>query len=350
MYQKYQSIILKDAYLSELFQKMNEIYGNDGHDEELFNNLSLYLDKKCEFAYQLGNHPLALVYLHFITDIWGDVEILGSSSAELLNELYLQEKDYSRAIFYLNYAYSDGNNKERVKSKLEQLIKNHHIFGIDDERIKKQRIYSQKVHLLKFENHRKNKIMWDLFNPELHGNAENCQIEKQQKRLDRLDYIKDKVTSLPDLLGDHNAIIKLWVPEIILQCIAEENWKSISEATRDFLIEHCYDKMALKYLYEQKQKISIDAPSDQSLACIMPTYELYNLGKNLCGIKLCCHESLKTDLSVLATLENMRLSEYLRQILIIHYLGNGFIVDFEQQFKLTKRAEQKFNQISEDEF
>ncbi|WP_324682491.1 hypothetical protein [Bibersteinia trehalosi] len=109
----------------------------DENDEEFFNDLSVYLDEKCEFTYQSGNHQLALVYLHFITDIFADVEILGSSSAELLSELYLQEKDYSRAIFYLNYAYRDGNNKERVKSKLEQLIKNHNIFGIDNERIKK---------------------------------------------------------------------------------------------------------------------------------------------------------------------------------------------------------------------
>lgn len=193
--------------------------------------------------------------------------------------------------------------------------------------------------------------MWDLFNSELLENAENYRVEKQQKRLEKTDEIKQQVQNLPDMLNDHNAVIKFWVPEVILQCIAEENWKSISEATRDFFIEHCYGKQALKYLYEQEQQtISLKKVSYDHIEKIMPIYEFYNLGKNCCGIKLRCHSVLKDALTTLAKLNKLSLSEYLRRILITHYLGNGFIFDFENQFKLTKTAEKKFNQIDDEHF
>lgn len=196
--------------------------------------------------------------------------------------------------------------------------------------------------------------MWDLFVPDLQENAENYRVEKQQKRLEKTDEIKQQVQNLPDMLNDHNTVIKFWVPEVILQCIAEENWKSISEATRDFFIEHCYGKQALKYLYEQEQA-AIQRKKEEPITAIYRMdytvpYELYNLGKNCCGIKLGCHSALKEALTTLAKLNKLSLSEYLRRILITHYLGNGFIFDFENQFKLTKTAEKKFNQIDDEYF
>lgn len=132
-YKKYQTFISKDPYLYDLFQNIN-----DENAEELSNDLSHYLDEKCGFAYRSGNYQLVFVYLHMIIDIYGKVKVLNSSAAELLADLYLEEKDYNKAILYLNYAYFYGDkNRAKLKFKLKQLAESHNIFSIDNEKLKK---------------------------------------------------------------------------------------------------------------------------------------------------------------------------------------------------------------------
>lgn len=56
-------------------------------------------------------------------------------------------------------------------------------------------------------------------------------------------------------------------------------------------------------------------------------------------MSISCHKVLKDHLTILADMRYLNLSEYVREILIIYYLGNGFMPSQDPFFKREESEE-----------
>lgn len=98
------------------------------------------------------------------------------------------------------------------------------------------------------------------------------------------------------------------------------------------MLEHCYGKIAIKKMrekYTQKPRFRFSISGAKDLTEVKVEVEMFILGKKNTPSKIACNKKLKDDLEKLAKLKNCTLSEYIRDVLIKHYLGNGFVTSLD---------------------
>ncbi|GEM_PF-1097802 len=157
--------------------------------------------------------------------------------------------------------------------------------------------------------------------------------------------------SLPAILpadlsvfGTNDAVIKLWLPErltLALESLSASQGLSRPDVLRWLLFEHVYGRTALGQLQTWKRKKEAEVAEarrralDQTAAsgaCFSParavpaerTITARLLGKSVEDFKLWLPLALKIQLDVLATLEGLGLSDYLRKTLVRLLLGEAF--------------------------
>lgn len=161
--------------------------------------------------------------------------------------------------------------------------------------------------------------MWNVFNTET------------VERIKSMQEIREYNQGLPDMENkkEEKAIIKTYIADLIMQCIEEDTQDrprsfSRSDIIREILLMHCYGRMAVKHnAWKREQRLYNRAKYQPNM--MQENYRVADLGKSNIPLSITCHPKLKEDLTTLADLRYLNLSEYVREILITHYLGNGFM-------------------------
>ena len=160
------------------------------------------------------------------------------------------------------------------------------------------------------------------------------------------------LTQLLESMGDisdlarHDVSVKFWLPQPVADALEELRalqGHGTSELLRQFFISHCYGYYVLQMLAQQKPEVlkygselcDIPASNRRRGAGAMvaspegrrkvrvTTYYVPELGKNVAPIKLWLPSRLRDDLLKLATHVDLKLSQYLREIVISRLLGYG---------------------------
>lgn len=137
-------------------------------------------------------------------------------------------------------------------------------------------------------------------------------------------------------LAKHDVALKFWLPEpvsLALAEISELGGESRSEMLRRFLTQHCYGVYATHVMSSAFPAIFRDRPpimfrlSDPAPPppgkVRVDTYWVPELGKNVSPVKVWVPSRLRSDLEVLAAHVEIKLSQYVREIVISRLLGHG---------------------------
>ena len=135
-------------------------------------------------------------------------------------------------------------------------------------------------------------------------------------------------------LGTHDVALKFWLPEPAekaLAELAELNGMSMSESLRQFFVLHCYGlyaftvmTSALPRLFRDGERALFSRREDDLIQSKrITTYWVPELGKNVAPVKLWIPQRLRKDLQILADHVGIKLSQYLREIVISRLLGHG---------------------------
>lgn len=139
-------------------------------------------------------------------------------------------------------------------------------------------------------------------------------------------------------LAAHNAALKFWLPEPVAKSVNELSKLqgcSMSVMLREFLAVHAYGLYPVQLLIERNPRIFkesnircsidfnisdyIDPPGKKRVN----TYFVPELGKNVVPVKLWLASALRDDLQILADHVGIKLSQYIREIVISRLLGHG---------------------------
>jgi hypothetical protein len=137
---------------------------------------------------------------------------------------------------------------------------------------------------------------------------------------------------LEDLCGNH-AELRVWIPEplkIALTEVAERQGTTMSVYLREFFVIYLYGIHELLCMRDNKTGIFHSPPQPQSQpARSSPLFSrakmvnyIPGLGKNIVPFKLYMHSKIKSDLATLAIKADMPLSQFVREILVSHFLGH----------------------------
>jgi len=136
-------------------------------------------------------------------------------------------------------------------------------------------------------------------------------------------------------LKEHDTALKFWLPEPAAEAVkelCERNGDSMSEALRQFFAQHCYGIYAFQVMNEAIPGLFRDpAPAMFSRRPMelppgkkrVDTYWVPELGKNVMPIKVWIAGRMRSDLQTLADHVGIKLSQYVREIVISRLLGHG---------------------------
>jgi hypothetical protein len=213
--------------------------------------------------------------------------------------------------------------------------------------------------------------MWSFFKRQ----QRNQQTEYTEQRVPRrrpLDF-EEIVAGMGDFsdLGEHDAALKIWLPEPVKQAleeISERSNLSVSEFLRQFLAIHCYGLYAFYQMIESTPNLFKDWDSGIRYSKRMEeppegkkridTYWVIELGKNIAPIKLWIPKRMKADLKTLAEHVELTPSNYVREILISRLLGHGMLPQRPTMFKAFPTPEadaweadqEMWREVSQQEF
>lgn len=137
-------------------------------------------------------------------------------------------------------------------------------------------------------------------------------------------------------LRRHDKALKFWLPEPAYEALKElcdRNGDSVSEALRQFFAAHCYGIYAYQLMVdaipdlfrESSQPMFSRAFQPQATYRIKrdPTYWVPELGKNVAPVKVWVPRRMTDELKALADHVGLKLSQYVREIVISRLLGHG---------------------------
>jgi antitoxin component of RelBE/YafQ-DinJ toxin-antitoxin module len=136
---------------------------------------------------------------------------------------------------------------------------------------------------------------------------------------------------------DHHASLKFWLPDLVaatLLDMAKRNGVSVSEALRQFFVQHCYGVVTYQLLldydrshfkdyegprFAKKQQADEARPGKTRI----DAYWLPDLGKSTAPVKVWLPERVKKDLQALADHVGISLSQYAREIVMSRAIGHA---------------------------
>lgn len=145
------------------------------------------------------------------------------------------------------------------------------------------------------------------------------------------------VTGMGDF-GDfrnHDTALKFWLPEAANEALEEMAGRSglaMSELLRQLFATHCYGIYAYQVIVETMPGVFKDP--EPALFSRKPdqlpvgqkridTYWVPELGKNVMPVKVLIPQRMRYDLQLLADHVGIKLSQYIREIVIARLLGHG---------------------------
>lgn len=138
-----------------------------------------------------------------------------------------------------------------------------------------------------------------------------------------------------DDFNNHDTALKFWLPEAAntaLEEISEMYGNSMSEALRQLFATHCYGIYAFQVMTQANPKLFKDPGQVMFSRGVseppagkkrVETYWVPELGKNVMPVKVWIPKRMRHDLQLLADHVGIKLSQYLREIVIARLLGHG---------------------------
>lgn len=137
-------------------------------------------------------------------------------------------------------------------------------------------------------------------------------------------------------LGKHDFALKFWLPEPAEKAVrelAEMDGASMSEALRQFFTIHCYGLYVFSVIKNERPNLFKDDGGmsalfsrqrvEKSGKTRVDTYWVPELGKNVAPVKIWVPQRVRHDLQILADHVDIKLSQYIREIVISRLLGHG---------------------------
>ena len=155
-------------------------------------------------------------------------------------------------------------------------------------------------------------------------------------------------------LANRDATIQFWLPEpaeVALKELCAIDGNSMNEALKQFLVVHCYGVYAFTVMKKTHPDLFKDvqvlensnvsfSPKREDLPKFSrkrdiedddegghrkreTSYWVCELGKNIAPVKIFISKRLRDDLKILADHVDIKLSQYLREIVISRLLGHG---------------------------
>ncbi len=134
---------------------------------------------------------------------------------------------------------------------------------------------------------------------------------------------------------NHDTATKFWLPEAANQALEEmanRSRISMSESLRQLFAAHCYGIYAYQVIIEtipgilresEPPRFSIGSSTPPPGKKRVDTYWVPELGKNVMPIKVWIPKRMRQDLQLLSDHVGIKLSQYLREIVIARLLGHG---------------------------
>lgn len=122
---------------------------------------------------------------------------------------------------------------------------------------------------------------------------------------------------------DKHVAVKVWMPELLhqrLERIADHNCTSRASVMRETLFTYVYGYYTYLQMKEDQDGLFYIDPNGPMFS--RTANRTPHLGKNTVNTKTWLPEALKSDLQELANKTNMKLSHFVREILISHFMGH----------------------------
>ncbi|MEI2635819.1 MAG: hypothetical protein V9E92_03030 [Methylotenera sp.] len=138
---------------------------------------------------------------------------------------------------------------------------------------------------------------------------------------------------LLDLLVN-NAQLRIWLPEplrVAMDQVAQHLDTTLSKYLREYFVVYLYGNHALMDMYKNQTGIFYKPPKENTLdddfntpmfSRVRSVEFIPGLGKNIVPFKIFLNAQIKTDLQKLADKSEMALSQFVREILVSHFLGH----------------------------
>ena len=134
-----------------------------------------------------------------------------------------------------------------------------------------------------------------------------------------------------DDLHDNDAVVRLWFPEPLRDAIYQTSCEletTESKYLREFLVVYLYGVHEILRMKENKTGLYYVPPpqpnSDRGIlfSRVSMSDVIPGLGKNIIAVKLRLPVKMKNDLQRLAKKQNVPLGQFMREILVQHFLGH----------------------------
>ncbi len=163
------------------------------------------------------------------------------------------------------------------------------------------------------------------------------------RRVMKLQQLIEKMGDVSDL-HKNDIAFKFWLPMPVfesLQEICEIDSVSQSVFFRNYLYNHCYGLYVIKQILADYPYLFKDHDFRYSIAQEPTppgkkkswTYWVPELGKNIVPIKIWIPKRLRDDLQTLADHAEVKVSQYVREIIISRLLGHGMVPLRPEMFK-----------------
>lgn len=163
----------------------------------------------------------------------------------------------------------------------------------------------------------------------------------QKRRILTFDKWLEGMDHLSEL-GKHDVALKFWLPEAAAKAVKQLSQledRSMSWVLRDFLAVHCYGLYPIRLMLEKTPSVFDENHSGVKFSVSfnpldyagqpgkkrVDTYFVPELGKNTVPVKVWLAHCVRDDLQILADHVGIKLSQYLREIIISRLLGHGTV-------------------------
>jgi hypothetical protein len=169
------------------------------------------------------------------------------------------------------------------------------------------------------------------------------------RRVMKLQQLIEKMGDVSDLQTNDIAF-KFWLPMPVfesLQEVCEIEEVSQSLFFRNYLFNHCYGLYVVNQILADYPNLFRDNQISYSIAQVPKppgkkkswTYWVPELGKNIVPIKVWIPKRLRNDLQTLADHADVKVSQYVREIVISRLLGHGMVPLRPEMFKAIATPE-----------
>ncbi len=170
------------------------------------------------------------------------------------------------------------------------------------------------------------------------------------ERSQSLNPIYKNRPELKDLLAN-DAQMRIWLPEplrVAMDQVVSHLETTLSKYLREYFVVYLYGNYALLDMHKNQTGIFYKPPKKEEIEDGQHDRTMFSrarsiecipgLGKNIVPLKIFLNAQIKSDLQVLADKAGMALSQFIREILVSHFLGHTVWPERQQMLDVGNTA------------